>query len=65
MITTGDFICVVGSLQMVRKSDMLPPTSSDVCDLFGISGIPMIVIVHPDGESSANHRNAWFILCLR
>ena len=24
--------------------------STDVCEMFGTSGIPMIVIVHPDGK---------------
>ena len=28
---------------------MLPMATSDVCELFGVSGIPMIVVVHPNG----------------
>ncbi len=45
-------VCFAVRHQVARKSsESLPPTSTDVCELFGISGIPMIVIVHPDGES--------------
>ena len=35
--------------QMLRRSSGMMASSMDVCEMFGIVGIPMIVVVHPDG----------------
>ena len=33
-----------------RSSGMSAVSSLDVCEIFGVVGIPMIVVVHPEGK---------------